>query len=47
MERTSLDDKLLAKGITDIYVCGLAYDVCVGMYHNKRHMISRQALLKR
>lgn len=27
---TSLNSQLKEKGITDIYVCGLAYDVCVG-----------------
>lgn len=27
---TSLCAQLKQKGITDIYVCGLAYDVCVG-----------------
>lgn len=29
---TSLCAQLKQKGITDIYVCGLAYDVCVGAY---------------
>lgn len=29
---TSLCAQLKQKGITDIYVCGLAYDVCVGEY---------------
>lgn len=29
---TSLCAQLKQKGITDIYVCGLAYDVCVGQY---------------
>lgn len=32
MERTTLDDQLQGKGVTDIYVCGLAYDVCVGKF---------------
>lgn len=30
MSETSLSAQLKMKGITDIYVCGLAYDVCVG-----------------
>lgn len=30
---TSLNSQLKEKGITDIYVCGLAYDVCVGRCH--------------
>jgi nicotinamidase-related amidase len=30
LERTTLDDQLKARNTTDIYVCGLAYDVCVG-----------------
>lgn len=30
MSETTLNAQLKAKGITDIYVCGLAYDVCVG-----------------
>ena len=28
--QTKLLDELTKIGITDIYVCGLAYDVCVG-----------------
>lgn len=32
MTRTTLSDELRARNATDIYVCGLAYDVCVGMY---------------
>lgn len=31
---TTLNAQLKMKGTTDIYVCGLAYDVCVGMYVN-------------
>lgn len=30
MSDTSLCGQLKQKGVTDIYVCGLAYDVCVG-----------------
>lgn len=30
MSETTLSAQLKMKGITDIYVCGLAYDVCVG-----------------
>lgn len=30
LTRTTLNDELRAKNATDIYVCGLAYDVCVG-----------------
>lgn len=30
ISETTLHAQLKAKGITDIYVCGLAYDVCVG-----------------
>jgi nicotinamidase-related amidase len=30
MSDTSLCGQLKQKGITDVYVCGLAYDVCVG-----------------
>lgn len=30
MAETTLNAQLKLKGITDIYVCGLAYDVCVG-----------------
>lgn len=30
MSETTLNAQLKMKGITDIYVCGLAYDVCVG-----------------
>lgn len=28
--RTKLADSLAAAGVTDVFVCGLAYDVCVG-----------------
>lgn len=27
---TSLIAQLKSRGVTDVYVCGLAYDVCVG-----------------
>jgi nicotinamidase-related amidase len=27
---TSMRECLLGKGVTDVYVCGLALDVCVG-----------------
>ena len=27
---TELHSKLQDAGVTDVYVCGLAYDVCVG-----------------
>lgn len=27
---TSLIAQLKSKGVTDVYVCGIAYDVCVG-----------------
>lgn len=30
LSETTLNAQLKAKGISDIYVCGLAYDVCVG-----------------
>lgn len=30
MMETSLSSQLQEKGVTDIYICGLAYDVCVG-----------------
>ncbi|XP_059489336.1 nicotinamidase [Neocloeon triangulifer] len=30
MSRTCLQEKLVELGATDVYVCGLAYDVCVG-----------------
>jgi nicotinamidase-related amidase len=32
MSDTTLCGQLKQKGITDIYVCGLAYDVCVGEF---------------
>ena len=28
--QTSLNEELRAKGVTDVYVCGIAYDYCVG-----------------
>ncbi len=30
---TDMEEHLRGKGITDIYVCGIAYDVCVGASH--------------
>lgn len=29
---TTLNEDLKNEGITDLYICGLAYDVCVGMF---------------
>ena len=33
--KTELEEKLRARGVTDVYVCGIAYDVCVAStaYH--------------
>lgn len=30
LTKTDLDDELKRRGITDLYICGLATDVCVG-----------------
>ena len=30
LSQTSLVSEMKSKGVTDVYVCGLAYDVCVG-----------------
>lgn len=30
LSKTTLDAELKSKGISDLYVCGIAYDVCVG-----------------
>lgn len=29
--KTTLSDLMQQKKVTDVYVCGIAYDVCVGM----------------
>ena len=34
LNETSLDNDLKSNKITDIYVCGLAADVCVGKLNN-------------
>jgi hypothetical protein len=31
LSKTSLDDQLKERSVTDVYVVGLATDVCVGM----------------
>ncbi|XP_015789920.1 uncharacterized protein LOC107366796 [Tetranychus urticae] len=38
IEWTDLDYKLKTKGITDVYICGLAYDICV--YHTALDALS-------
>ncbi|CAL8117369.1 unnamed protein product [Orchesella dallaii] len=30
LSKTALDTELMNKGVTDVFVCGIAYDVCVG-----------------
>lgn len=35
---TSLIAQLKSRGVTDVYVCGLAYDVCVG-----KHLVHDQS----
>ena len=30
MSQTDLVTELTSRGVTDVYVCGLAYDICVG-----------------
>ena len=32
LSQTKLVSELTKRGVTDVYVCGLAYDVCVGEY---------------
>lgn len=31
---TSLIAQLKARGVTDVFVCGIAYDICVGKHPN-------------
>lgn len=31
LAKTSLDMELMNKGVTDVFLCGIAYDVCVGL----------------
>lgn len=31
LSKTTLDMELMNKGVTDVFVCGIAYDVCVGL----------------
>jgi len=33
LSKTSLDDQLKERFVTDVYVVGLATDVCVGMWN--------------
>ena len=33
LSKTSLDDQLKERNVTDVYVVGLATDVCVGMFY--------------
>lgn len=35
MSDTTLCAQLKNKGVTDVYTCGIAYDVCVGEYEKK------------
>ena len=35
LRQTELNSVLKKKGVTDVYVCGLAADVCVGKLHWK------------
>lgn len=37
---TSLNSQLKQKGITDVYVCGLAYDVCVGKFFYQEKLMA-------
>ena len=30
LSKTKLEEKLTELGVTDVYICGIAYDVCVG-----------------
>jgi hypothetical protein len=44
LSRTCLQEKLMELKATDVYVCGLAYDVCVGecqMAHNAKPIENR------
>lgn len=30
LSQTALEEELTRRNVTDVYVCGLAYDICVG-----------------
>ncbi len=38
---TKLRSVLEKKGVTDLYVCGIATDICVGMHKKAFHKISK------
>lgn len=43
ISQTELSAQMQKKKVTDLYVCGIAYDVCVGKQYNK-HCILQQYL---
>ena len=38
LQHTELEELIKKKEITDIYVCGIAYDVCVGEFGTDSNM---------
>ena len=36
--QTELESLVRSKGVTDVYVCGIAYDVCVGEFRYDRNV---------
>lgn len=40
LSHTALQEELQKRNVTDVYVCGLAYDICVGEW--KRVEFARQ-----
>ena len=45
LAKTELDDKLKAKGVTDVYTSGIATDVCVGSTSNDAQDLGYRTIL--
>ena len=45
--QTKLFDAMKENKITDLYVCGLAYDVCVGNYQKVSFLIIDQFIINK
>ena len=46
LAKTELDAKLKEKGVTDVYTCGIATDVCVSFTSNDAQELGYRTILK-
>ena len=47
LSKTILDELIRKEGVSDLYICGIATDVCVGRFHVKQKSVPVNMEIKR